>query len=315
MTKRKIVQLGITGAMVVVLAAAGVWALRSGRLGTKADVLVAPMNLTVTIPGVADDPVNYTYPFYTYIDAVTSKTASVDNNSPIMTMYVSSVDGSKTFRPLNTAGKDQLAVWMLRALNIPKCSQDCAQNFVDVPKSHWAYPYIQALYQQGVLGGLWRSDSTGAYYDPANTATVYQLKKMFNNLRIAPANPPGVTIPPDSSNLTRQVAAGLLAHNFHFPGEARAPSIFLQWDFPTDTNSGFDWGYEVWRQKTGETEPTLLYVQEPPEQGMEEGSDMGMFYDTSVLANSNYTFTIKIFNRDGEYGVPATVIINMPAMP
>lgn len=315
MTKKKLVQFGIVGALVVILAAGGFWAYKKGHLFGKADVLsVAPVNLTATIPGLADD-VNYRHWAYTYIDAVfkTKTDIEEDETQTIMSNYPDLL-----FRPSAPVSRDQAAVYIARALNIPKCGSNCPVSFADVPRDYWAYPYIEALYQGGYIDGY---GYAGANWNPSEKANVGFFRKIFDRANLPFDNPPGKDWD-YYTYLTRDKMASLIAYNLELPGDEPYPSVYLQWDFPESEEAGFDFGYEVWREEQfpsyEDRGPQLFYVYDPPEQGLEEASDFGMFYDKDIKNEDTppsknwagwYTYTVYLFNRDGEYSAPAVVSI------
>lgn len=58
-----------------------------------------------------------------------------------------------TFRPEATISRAEVAVMIARALTLPSAVTP-AVPFSDLPPSHWAYGYTNALYQAGVVSGL-----------------------------------------------------------------------------------------------------------------------------------------------------------------
>lgn len=106
--------------------------------------------------------------------------------------------------------------------------------------------------------------------------------------------------------------AAYMAFNAKLLGESPYPSVYLQWNFPSDASAGFDFGYEVWRSDPSNPEFTLQYTQDPPEEGMEEASDLGMFYDKSVAPSQTYTYKVLLMNRAGDYSNPGQVSIKVP---
>ncbi len=83
----------------------------------------------------------------------------------------------------------------------------------------------------------------------------------------------------------------------------------LEFSFRSDlrSNAGFDLGYEIWRYDPVTAEYSLVYTQDPPEEGMEEASDLGMFYDTTVSPGQTYTYKVILMNRDGDYSNSTTL--------
>lgn len=56
------------------------------------------------------------------------------------------------FSPLTDITRDQAAVVLSRVFSIPLSRPD-TPTFSDVPKDHWAYPYIEGLYKSGITAG------------------------------------------------------------------------------------------------------------------------------------------------------------------
>ena len=136
---------------------------------------------------------------------------------------------------------------------------------------------------------------------------------MFNKALTRAGYP--FTAPPESTywdfdassqitKLTRAGAAAMLAYTLRLP--MSPPSVYLQFDFPQSANAGFDFGYEVQRKFEFESSWKKIWVQDPPEEGMEEASDFGMFYDSSISDTSGwrgrwFDYRVYLFNRAGDH--------------
>jgi hypothetical protein len=318
MTKKRLVQLGVVGALVIVLAVVGVIKYHGGKFFGKAETLgVAPVNLIVQ-----------NYWAEKYIVAVEQPNFGASGTEKIMTNYTDS-----TFRSDLEINRGTLAVYLGRAIKTKPCcndiyTEDCRscstyQRFSDVSLTDsnwtWAWPYIEALAQDGILGGY--PDGT---FRPFEKVKISTLRTLLQRVKYANVYPPGLqehyanehkTTPlTDDSFVTREMMAAFVAYNLKLPGESDYPSVYLQWLFPIDPNAGFDFGYEIHRNPPFpvDEQGKDFYVQDPPEQGMEEGSDLGMFYDKSMTGSGTYTYYVYLFNRDGDYSAPATVSITVP---
>ena len=71
--------------------------------------------------------------------------------------------GGNDYRPTLTVTRDQMAVYMARALNLPTAAYEGIFPD-DVPASQWAWPWIEALQRAGIVQGF---DAT--HYGPAAT--------------------------------------------------------------------------------------------------------------------------------------------------
>jgi hypothetical protein len=348
MTKKRLLQFGIIGCLVLVLAAGGFWAYRKGKLGTKADVLnVAPLNLTAVLPSAADDmPQNHWA--QKYVDAIIKNaTFGAGKNEQIIAPYLYDSTGtivntpgptvaSVKFMPDTPITNEQMAFYMVRLKMISPGG--CTGNvYKDVNSSNsyaWACPQIEAAAKAGYFNGtVFAPTSTPGNFSPGSQFNVSTFKKILTNAGVGTASPPGYTCT-DSCITTRVIAAAYMAYNAGLAvasgssnnscgdhclvGQAAAatatstsndpyPSVYLQWNFPSDPNAGFDLGYEIWRLDPSASAYNLLYVQDPPEQGMEEGSDLGMFYDKSVAKGQKYTYMVLLMNRVGDYSNSASL--------
>lgn len=296
------------------------WQVKGGKLFSRADVLSgdpgslpsAPQNLEVFYPSVADDvPQNFWA--YKYIDAMAKTQPGYDG--PIMG-FVGSSDSSN-WAPQESQTKERALVHVVKALKIPPCSDSiCPLRFSDVPSTSWSAPYIRAADKAGLLkcnamtGTTWcpvatsifnPTQSGGATSDPLRalfiTTLLYNAGKPY-------AYPTGAAYN-NASPLTRAITAAILASNLNLPGDLPKPNILLRFQYPESEATGFDLGFEVYRKKAFESESTLLFSQAPPEEGMVEGSDFGLFYDTSLEWNTSYYYDVYLINRDGEYSTAA----------
>jgi hypothetical protein len=64
-----------------------------------------------------------------------------------------------TYQPTNEVTRDQMAVYMARAMVAPTTSvldsyvPADPRNFPDVAIDHWAYTYVEYCVEQGIVGG------------------------------------------------------------------------------------------------------------------------------------------------------------------
>lgn len=86
---------------------------------------------------------------------------------------ISGMGGGK-FGTNNPARRSELAVMLVKALNLPLTSED--GEFKDVPKSHWAYAYITAAKKAGIIAGF-----PGGYFKPNDYVTRGQVAAMVAN--------------------------------------------------------------------------------------------------------------------------------------
>ncbi|MBN1632321.1 MAG: S-layer homology domain-containing protein, partial [Thermoleophilia bacterium] len=80
------------------------------------------------------------------------------------------------YRPAQQVTRDQMAVYMARAMVAPSAAVLAdytpadPENFPDVPTDHWAYKYVEYCVEQGVVGGYPEGD-----YKPAVIVTRDQM--------------------------------------------------------------------------------------------------------------------------------------------
>lgn len=60
--------------------------------------------------------------------------------------------GDGNFGPAKPTRRSELAVMLVKALNLPVAGTNA--NFTDVNKSHWAYSYIAAAQKNGIISGF-----------------------------------------------------------------------------------------------------------------------------------------------------------------
>jgi len=144
MTKRKLVQFGIVGIVILGVVVFGFFAYHKGGFLSKADTLgIQSQNLTATIPFVAND-VSRDYWAYNYIDAVTKrgsgKLTAENPNLVIMENYIAGQDGihqgGDKFYPDELMDRRWGVFYLSRALNIQPCF-GCTVSFADVSPSDW----------------------------------------------------------------------------------------------------------------------------------------------------------------------------------
>jgi len=95
--------------------------------------------------------------------------------------------GGNDYRPTLTVTRDQMAVYMARALNLPTAAYEGIFPD-DVPASQWAWPWIEALQRAGIVQGF---DAT--HYGPAavvnrDAMAVYVARGMEGGI-VVPSGP------------------------------------------------------------------------------------------------------------------------------
>ena len=78
-----------------------------------------------------------------------------------------------TFRPNNQISRAEMATFMVKARNLTYTGG--LTNFTDVPSTHWAYNYIMAAKQAGIIGGY--PDGT---FKPENMVTRAEISVMVS---------------------------------------------------------------------------------------------------------------------------------------
>jgi hypothetical protein len=87
----------------------------------------------------------------------------------VQKLYESSITngcGGGDYCPGSTVPRDQMAVFLVRALLGDSFTYDTSPVFADVPASHWAFKYIQKLYELGITTGC-----GGNNYCPSQAVT------------------------------------------------------------------------------------------------------------------------------------------------
>ena len=209
---------------------------------------------------------------------------------------------------------EQVAFYMVRlkGINPGGCGGMVYKDITSSSNYAWACPQIETVAKLGYFNGTaWAPTNPAGYFSPGSQFNVAVLKKILTNAGITTNTPPGYTCG-DTCLTSRASAAAYMAYNAKLPGESPYPSVYLQWNFPSDPNAGFDFGYEVWRYDPVTADYSLVYTQDPPEQGMEEASDLGMFYDKTVFPGQTFTYKVLLMNRAGDYSDAAQVSIKVP---
>ncbi len=80
--------------------------------------------------------------------------------------------GAGRFGPNNQARRCELAVMLVKALNLP--TTGATANFKDVPRSHWAYAHIAAAQKAGIISGF-----PGGKFNPNDYVTRGQMAAML----------------------------------------------------------------------------------------------------------------------------------------
>lgn len=75
-----------------------------------------------------------------------------------------------TYRPSQNVQRSQMAAFITRALFGDTFSYSLIPHFTDVPDTHWAFKYIQKMYDEGITTGY--ADGT---YRPSQNVTRGQM--------------------------------------------------------------------------------------------------------------------------------------------
>jgi len=75
-----------------------------------------------------------------------------------------------TYRPFQNIQRSQMAAFIIRALFGDEFDYEQTPHFTDVPDSHWAFKYVQKMYDEGIATGY--SDGT---YRPSQNVTRGQM--------------------------------------------------------------------------------------------------------------------------------------------
>lgn len=356
MGRRRLVQFGILGLALAALAVGGVFLAKKGKIFTKADTIVgdvagtlpgAPQSLEATLPSVADDiPQNHWA--YKYISAVLKfKPKQFGLAGEITAPFFLTEDQfnnpptteAVNFLPTLAARKDAVVVWTIRALGIApdnSCGQSNDIKYTDFKCADFGYAYVNAAHKKNLFWGLSEDNSTGAF-SPSSQPKANFILQMIRNYDVYQGGTYPHEYPPDAAGrindatpITREIVATLLAYNLKMPGDNSAPGFVFRFLYPQSADTGFDLGFELYRQKAGDTEAVCLFSQAPPEEGMVEGADFGLAYDQSDGTGKNcsqdatvpalqwgaqYTYYVYLINRDGQYTNAATLQATVPAAP
>ncbi|GKX29638.1 hypothetical protein SH1V18_21180 [Vallitalea longa] len=63
-------------------------------------------------------------------------------------------DGNGNFNPQNTVTRAEMITMIVRALEVDTTDVPDTPTFQDIPKTHWAYNYVEAAYREGIVKGL-----------------------------------------------------------------------------------------------------------------------------------------------------------------
>lgn len=63
-------------------------------------------------------------------------------------------DGNGNFNPQSTVTRAEMITMIVRALEIDTTDVPATPTFSDIPKTHWAYNYVEAAYREGIVKGL-----------------------------------------------------------------------------------------------------------------------------------------------------------------
>jgi hypothetical protein len=78
--------------------------------------------------------------------------------------------GDGTYKPLRSVNRAQMAILIIRALHGEDFEYSATPHFPDVPADHWAFKYIQKMYEYGISTGY--SDGT---YKPSRIVNRAQM--------------------------------------------------------------------------------------------------------------------------------------------
>ena len=97
-----------------------------------------------------------------------------------------------TYRPELTVTRDQMAVYIARALavgedRVPAADAWPVPTFTDVPADHWAYRYVEYAHANGVVQGF-----AGGYYRPSLTLTRDQMAVYIARSIVTPTGEAGL---------------------------------------------------------------------------------------------------------------------------
>lgn len=101
-----------------------------------------------------------------------------------------------TFRPLNSISRAEVATIFAKILNLQTTLDQPA--FDDVLDSHWAYPYVQAIYEAGIFSGY--NDGTFLPDAPISRAEIAQVFTNYWNYSDIEVNASHVIDIPDVSD-------------------------------------------------------------------------------------------------------------------
>ncbi len=93
-----------------------------------------------------------------------------------------------TFSPDTPLTRIQGAVVIVRTFDVPMGNPPAVPTFQDVPKSHWGYPYVEALYAAGLTTGCSAQPKLFCPDDPMNRAAA--AKFLVDGLGYDPASAP-----------------------------------------------------------------------------------------------------------------------------
>lgn len=63
-------------------------------------------------------------------------------------------DENGNFNPQNTVSRAEIITLIVKALEVDTTNVPDTPTFQDVPKTHWAYKYVEAAYREGIIKGM-----------------------------------------------------------------------------------------------------------------------------------------------------------------
>jgi hypothetical protein len=85
-------------------------------------------------------------------------------------------DVNGEFHPHDLVSRAEIVKMLVLSLGIKVDTTSATSDFCDVPESHWAFPYIEAAYREGIIKGV-----ADGQFDPDSNCTREQLAQMFIN--------------------------------------------------------------------------------------------------------------------------------------
>ncbi len=105
------------------------------------------------------------------------KSSSYARQAILKLADINIVSGDKgSFNPKDTVTRAQMAAFLVKGLGLDTARIPQNPTFNDVPKTHWAYKYVEAAYREGIIDGI-----APGKFAPDQKCTREQMAKMFVN--------------------------------------------------------------------------------------------------------------------------------------